>query len=226
MASIDEVLKKLAAVARPDQVSGMARYGMSTEGRMGVSVPEMRRIAKEVGKDHALALQLWQTGVPEARLVAGMIADPAQLSEAQMEAWVKDLDSWDLCDQLCMNLFEKSPLAWRKIREWAEREEEFVKRAAYALLACLAWHDKRAADEDFLALLPVIVRGATDERGMVKKAVNWAMRNIGKRNRALNRAAVETARQIRQLDSKAARWIAADALRELEGEAVQGRLKA
>ncbi len=225
MATVAEVLHKLRSRARPDDVAGMARYGMTAEGRLGVSVPDMRQIAKEVGKDHSLALALWQTGIPEARIVAGMVAEPARLTEEQMEDWVVDINSWDIGDQVCMNLFEKSPLAWKKVRDWAAREEEFVKRTAFGLLACLAWHDKGAADEVFVELLPVIERGATDERASVKKAVSWALRNIGKRNRHLNQAALETARRLRQSDSRPARWIASDAIRELEGEGVQKRLK-
>lgn len=223
--AVEDVLERLRAGARPDQLAGMARYGMAVEQRLGVSVPELRRIAKEIGKDHPLALALWETGIAEARIVAGMVADPQRLTEEQMEAWALGLDSWDVCDQLCMNLFEKSPLTWQKIEEWSRRDEEYVKRAAYALIACLAWHDKKAADEQFIALMPVIRRGATDGRNYVKKAVSWALRNVGKRNRALNRAAIEAAREIQGLDSKAARWIAADVLRELESDAVQGRLK-
>jgi len=138
---------------------------------------------------------------------------------------VKDIDSWDVCDQVCMNLFEKTPLAWKKIIDWSSREEEFVKRTAFSLIACLAWHDKKASDENLIELLPVIMRGATDERNFVKKAVNWALRNIGKRNLNLNEAAINTAKEIQQLESKAARWIASDALRELQSEAIQTRLK-
>jgi len=224
MSSVEEVLSRLEAKARPDQVAGMARYGMSAKGRLGVAVPDMRKLARELGKDHRLALDLWQTGIPEAMIVAGMIDDPARLTEAQMEAWVVDIDSWDVCDQTCMNLFEKSPLAWQKIRDWSAREEEFAKRTAFALLACLAWHDKRAEDAQFIALLPVIRAGATDNRNFVKKAVNWALRNIGKRNPNLNSAALETAYEIQRLESKAARWISADAIKELESDAVRERL--
>ncbi|MDP2932053.1 MAG: DNA alkylation repair protein [Chloroflexota bacterium] len=220
-----QVMEKLKNKARPDQLAGMARYGMSPEGRLGVSVPDMRQFAKELGRDHSLALELWQTGIAEARMVAAMIDDPGQLTGSQMEDWVKDFNSWDVCDQVCDNLFEYSPLAWQKIIDWSEREEEFAKRAAFTLLACLAWHDKKADDRKFIELFPVIIKGATDERNFVKKAVNWALRNIGKRNLNLNQAAVNAARQIQQIDSKAARWIAADAIRELESEAVQARLK-
>jgi 3-methyladenine DNA glycosylase AlkD len=154
-----------------------------------------------------------------------MVGDHAKLTEEQMEDWVKGINSWDVCDQVCMNLFEKNQLAWKKIVDWSEREEEFVKRTAFSLIACLAWHDKKASDEKFIELFPIIIREATDERNFVKKAVNWALRNIGKRNLNLNRAAINAAREIRRLNSKAARWIAADAIRELESENIQKRLK-
>jgi 3-methyladenine DNA glycosylase AlkD len=225
MASVKNVLDELESKAKPDQLAGMAKYGMTVERRLGVSVPDMRKLAKELGRDHRLALDLWRTGIAEARIVAGMVADPAKLTERQMEEWVKDIDSWDVCDQVCMNLFEKSELAWKEIIDWSEREEEFVKRTAFSLIACLAWHEKKASDEKFVELLPVIMREAADERNFVKKAVNWALRNIGKRNVRLNEAAISTAKEIQRLDSKAARWIAADAIRELESDAVQGRLK-
>ncbi len=224
MTSVDEVLQQLEENASPDARQGMARFGMTVDQRLGVSVPDMRRLAKAIGRDHDLALALWATGVAEARIVATMIADPGQMSEAQMDDWVKDIDSWDVCDQACMNLFEKTPFAWQKIHEWSKRDEEFVKRAGYALIACLAWHDKQAADERFVQLMPVIVQGATDDRNFVKKAVNWALRNVGKRNWHLNAVAIETAQEIGQIDAKSARWIARDALRELQGEAVQRRL--
>ena len=225
MASAKDVLDKLQSKAKPEQLAGMAKYGIRVEGRLGVSVPDMRRLAKELGRDHKLALELWRTGIAEARIVAGMVGDPAKLTEEQMEEWVKGIDSWDVCDQVCMNLFEKNQLAWKKIIDWSEMEEEFVKRTAFSLIACLAWHDKKASDEKFVELLPIVIREATDERNFVKKAVNWALRNIGKRNPNLNEAAVNAAKRIQRLDSKAARWIAADAIRELESDAVQSRLK-
>jgi 3-methyladenine DNA glycosylase AlkD len=225
MASVKDVLDKLQSKAKPDQLAGMAKYGMAVERRLGVSVPEMRKLAKEIGKDHKLALELWKTGIAEARIVAAMVGDPDKLTEEQMEDWVKGINSWDVCDQVCMNLFEKDQLAWKKAVDWSEREEEFIKRTAFSLIACLAWQDKKASDEKFIALLPVIIRGATDERNFVKKAVNWALRNIGKRNLNLNEAAIRTAKEIQQLDSKAARWIASDAIRELESQAIQTRLQ-
>jgi len=225
MASVKDVLDKLQSKARPEQLEGMAKFGMKVEQRLGVSVPDMRKLAKEIGRDHKLALDLWRTGIAEARIVAAMIDDPAKLTEEQMEDWVKDINSWDVCDQVCDNLFEKNQLAWKKIVDWSEREEEFVKRTAFSLIACLAWHDKKASDEKFIELLPVIIREATDERNFVKKAVNWALRNIGKRNLKLNEAAINTAKEIKRLDSKAARWVASDAIRELESDAIQSRLR-
>jgi 3-methyladenine DNA glycosylase AlkD len=225
VSSVAEVVDRLKDRARPDQLEGMARYGISVERRLGVSIPELRRLAKELGRDHRLALGLWRTGIADARILASMVDDPARLTEAQMEEWVKDFDSWDVCDQVCDNLFEKAPFVWKKIADWSAREEEFVKRAAFALMACLAWHDKKAGDARFIGLFPLIVRGSTDERNYVKKAVNWALRNIGKRNPRLNRESVAVAREIQGLDSKAARWIAADAIRELESQSVQDRLK-
>jgi len=225
MASVEEVLDKLRSKAKPEQLEGMARYGMTVAKRLGVSVPDMRKLAKEIGRDHKLALDLWRTGIAEARIVAGMVGDPARLTEEQMEEWVQGINSWDVCDQVCMNLFEKNQLAWKKIIDWSEREEEFVKRTAFSLIACLAWHDKKASDGKFIELLPVITRAAVDERNFVKKAVNWALRTIGKRNLNLNEAAINTAREIQRLDSKAARWVAADAIRELESAAIQSRLK-
>ena len=224
MASVKDVMAKLQSKSRPDQLSGMARYGMAVERRLGVSVPDMRKLAKEIGKDHKLALELWKTGIDEAKIVAAMVDEPAKLTEEQMEDWVKDIDSWDVCDQVCMNLFEKNQLAWKKIVEWSDRNEEFVKRTAFSLIACVAWHDKKSSDEKFIELLPIIIKGATDERNFVKKAVNWALRTIGKKNLNLNKAAIDAAKEIQRLDSKAARWIASDALRELQGEAVQTRL--
>jgi len=225
MASVKDVLDKLQSKAQPEQLKGMAKYGMTVEQRLGVSVPDMRKLAKDIGRDHKLALDLWKTGIAEARIVASMVGAPDKLTEEEMEDWVKCINSWDVCDQVCMNLFEKNQLAWKKIVDWSEREEEFVKRTAFSLIACLAWHDKQASDEKFIELFPLIIRGATDERNFVKKAVNWALRNIGKRNLNLNEAAIDTAKEIKRLDSKAARWIAADAIRELESDAIQTRLR-
>jgi 3-methyladenine DNA glycosylase AlkD len=224
MDTVEKVLEKLKSKADPDQLKGMARYGLEVEKRLGVKVPEMRKIAKEIGEDHALALALWETGISEAMILASMVDIPEEVSEDQMEAWVVDFNSWDVCDQVCMNLFEKTPLAWKKVRDWSQREEEFVKRAGFALVACLAWHNKAASDEDFLRLLPVIREGAEDGRNYVKKAVSWALRNIGKRNPNLNEASLEAAKELRAMDSKSARWIGSDAVRDLTSEATRRRL--
>lgn len=218
MKTVEEVLAQLQASARPDQLAGMARFGLTGVDRLGVSVPDMRRIAKQTGRDHALALELYATGIPEAMMVASMVDVPAEVTDAQMEAWVVAFAAWDVCDQVCMNLFEKTPLAWQKIHDWSTRDEEFVKRAAFALIACLAWHNKIATDDQFVALIPLIEAGATDERNMVKKAVSWALRNIGKRSTALRAVALQTAADIQQLNSRPARWIASDVQRDLRAK--------
>ena len=212
---VEEVLNLLRKKASPRNVRGMARFGMSAQGRLGVSVPEMRRIARLAGKDHRLALALWKTGIAEARIVASMVAEPAKVTARQMETWVVGIDSWDICDQVCGNLWDKTPLAWGKLRAWTRREEEFVRRAGFALIAYLAWHDKQAADARFVAVLALIRRGAVDERNFVKKAVSWALRNIGKRNPALRREALSLATSLRNSEDRPARWVGADALRDL-----------
>ncbi len=186
--------------------------------------PEIRGLAKQLGKDRSLALSLFETGMSEAMILAALIDIADQVTEEQMDAWVKSFNSWDICDQVCMNLFDKTSLAWKKVREWAKSEEEHVKRAAYSLVACLAWHNKEANDDDFIKLIPVIMDGAADMRNPVKKAVSWALRNIGKRNPRLNKVALETANQLREMDFKPARWIASDAIRDLTSDATKRRL--
>jgi 3-methyladenine DNA glycosylase AlkD len=224
MATVQAVVTKLKALSKPGNLAGLKRFAIVGEGRLGLSMPDIRALAKELGNDHKLALGLWQTGIPDARILAGLIADPTKITATEAESWVKDFNSWDVCDQVCGSVLEKAPFAWHKVGEWAERDEEFVKRASFALLASLAWHDKQATDQSFIDVMPVIIQAATDDRNFVKKAVNWALRNIGKRNSNLNRAAINTAREIQKLDSKTARWIAADAIRELQSEAVQKSL--
>ena len=219
-----DIIKKFESLSDPEAVKGMARFGINPGNTYGVSIPNLRKIARETGKDHALAQQLWTSGIHEARILASMVDEPEKVTEAQMESWVKDFDSWDVCDQCCSNLFDKTKFAHRKATEWSVREEEFVKRAGFTLMATLAVHDKKAADEDFLKFLPVIKRESADNRNFVKKAVNWALRQIGKRNLNLNKMAIRTAEEIQQVDSKSARWIAADAIRELTSEVVQKRL--
>ena len=220
----DELIATLKSMANPDNVAGMARYGIRPENALGISMPDLRALAKQISKDHELALALWESGIHEARMLATLVEDPKSLSEAQAEAWVLDLDSWDICDGLCFNVLWQAPFAYDKCFEWSARSEEFVKRAGFALMAKLALSDKKAPDDRIAGFLPAIKTGATDERNFVKKAVNWALRQVGKRNLALNGKAIATALEIQTLDSKSARWIAADALRELQGEAVRKRL--
>jgi len=202
----------------------MARYGINPAAAYGVSIPELRKIAGTAKRNHPLAEMLWSSGIHEARILAAMIDDPKEVADDQMEQWAQDFNSWDLCDQCCNNLFRKVSHAHEKALEWSSRQEEFVKRAGFVLMACLAVHDKKADNEAFLRLLPVIKRESSDPRNFVKKAVNWALRQIGKRNKSLNQAALGTAHQIKQLNSADARWIASDAIQELAGEKVQKRL--
>lgn len=220
-----DILKQLKSMSNPDAVAGMARFGISHRNALGVSIPDLRKMAKQIGKDHKLAGQLWRSGIHEARIVAGMIDDPNVVTEKQMESWAKDFDSSDLCDQCCSNLFDKTDFAYQKAIEWSSRDEEFVKRAGFVLMACFAVHDKKAEDKRFERFFPLIKREAKDERNFVKKAVNWALRQIGKRNLRLNKKAIKTAKEIQKVDSKSAGWIASDALRELTSQAVQRRLK-
>jgi len=219
------VLSRLKKLYNPKNVAGMARFGSKPKNAYGIAIPVLRKMAKGAGKDHGLALGLWDSGIHEARILASMVDEPEKVTSSQMDEWASGFDSWDVCDQVCMNLFGETGLAWKKVYEWAGRDEEFVKRAAFALIAVLAWHDKEAPDSEFEKFLPLIRREAADERNFVKKAVNWALRHIGKRNVALNVKAIAAAKGIARIDSKAARWIAADALRELQGAAVQKRLK-
>jgi 3-methyladenine DNA glycosylase AlkD len=222
--SAEEVIRLLKSRANPTNVAGMARYGINTSRALGISIFDLRKIAKKIGINHPLALQLWVSGLHEARLLASFIDDPDQVSEAQIETWARDFDSWDLCDQVC-GLFEATPFAYGKVREWSVRPEEFVKRAAFAILPGLAVHDQNADDRLFESFFPIIAAQAHDDRNFVRKAVNWALRNIGKRSRSLNRSAVRWAQQIAGMESKSARWIGKDALRELTADKTLSRLK-
>lgn len=220
-----EVIERLKSLSDPARVSAMSRFGVQVKKALGISAPELRKLAKEIGKDHALAARLWSSGIHEARILAALTDDPHLVTEDQMENWAADFDSWDVCDACCLNLFDHTPFAYKKIAEWSRREKAYVKRAAFALMAALAVHDKNASDKNFVKFLPIIKRESADDRNFVKKAVNWALRQIGKRNIVLNRAAIETACEIRLIDSRSARWIAADALRELSSAQVQNRLR-
>jgi 3-methyladenine DNA glycosylase AlkD len=219
-----QIVRELRSMANPKNVEGMARFGIRSKNTLGISIYVLRPMAKRIGKDHTIAVELWSTEIHEARLLAGFIDDPKKVTEKQMEAWAADFDSWDIVDQVCSSLFDKTPFAYAKAVEWSSRKEEFVKRAGFVLMAALSVHDREAPDRAFTRFFPIIKREATDDRNFVKKAVNWALRQIGKRDIALNKAAVKLAKEIQKIDSKSARWIAADALRELESDKVMKRL--
>ncbi|MEM5778106.1 MAG: DNA alkylation repair protein [Candidatus Aenigmatarchaeota archaeon] len=218
---LNDILKELKSHSNPNNVEGMARFGINPKNTFGVPMPIIRKIGKEIGINHELAQQLWSSGNHEARILAGLIDDSKLVTEGQTENWVKDFDSWDVCDQVCMNLFDKTKFAYKKAIEWSSRKEEFVKRAGFVLMAVLAVHDKKAKDEKFLKFLPIIKRESTDERNFVKKAVNWALRQIGKRNKRLQKEAIKTAKEIQKIDSKSARWIASDTIKELESKKIK-----
>ena len=222
---LSDVMQRLKAQANPKNVKGMARYGVVSKNAFGLTAPQMRSLAKEIGIDQQLSLQLWKTGIYEGRTLAALTGDPDQVTERQMEEWVRRFDSWAICDTCCGNLFDRTPFAYRKAREWSRRKEEYVKRAGYVLMAVLAVHDKRGDDKTFLRFLPLIRKGAIDERNFVRKAVNWALRQIGKRSLFLHPHAVKAAEEIRRMNSGTAKWVASDALRELQSPAVLKRLK-
>jgi 3-methyladenine DNA glycosylase AlkD len=216
MTRIEPILALLRQhAAAPRDLEGMARFGMSMQGRIGVRIPELRRLARQLGHDHERALALWDTGIPDAQMLAAFTAEPGAFTSRQMDTWAKTMHSWDVCNQACNKAFVGSPLAWQKVDRWAGRREEFVRRAAFSLLASLAVHDKAAADPVFLARLPLIDQAADDDRNFVKKAVNWALRQIGKRNAALRAPCLALACRLKASGSRAARWIGSDAAREL-----------
>ncbi len=223
--SVEAILEQLEGMSNPEDRAGMARFGINTEKAFGIRIPALRNIAKAHKRDHQLAQALWGSGYHEARILASMVDDPKLVTEAQMEAWVLDFNSWDLCDQVCGNLFDKAPMGFEKAVAWTGRPEEFVKRAGFAIPAWGAFHLKKLPDSAFEVFFPLIEREATDERNFVKKAVNWALRNIGKRNLALHARAIETAERIAALEDKTAQWIAGDALRELRSEKVLARVR-
>lgn len=213
--SAADILRLLKTHANPRNVEGMARYGINTRNTLGVTIPFLRSLARAHRRQHDLALALWRSDVHEARILASLVDDPARVTPAQMESWIADVDSWDLCDQVCNNLFRSTAHARAKALAWSRRKPEYVRRAGFVLMATLAVHDKAARDADFDAFFSAIRRGARDERNFVRKAVNWALRQIGKRNPALRRKAIALGRELAGRNSAAARWIAKDALREL-----------
>ncbi len=220
--------RAVAELKRPGEkknVAGMARFGIRAKKVFGVSKPKLDELAKKIGKNHELGMELWTTGIHDARLLGVLISQLGRVDAKQMDRWVGDFDNWDVCDGTCCHLFVFAAPAWKKAFEWTRRRKEFEKRAGFALAAFLAVHDKLAADTSYKKFLKAIEREAWDDRNFVRKAVNWALRNMGKRNLRLNRAAIASAERILGQDTRAARWIAADALRELRSEAVQKRLR-
>lgn len=221
-----QIIKELNKYHSQKNIDGMKRFGITGKNIIGgPSIPTLRKIARDIGKDHRLATELWSSEIHEARLLAGFIDDPNLVSSKQMDFWAKDFDSWDICDQVCSNLFDKTPYAQKKILEWVKDEDEFVRRAGFVLMAALAVHDKKLQDETFIRYLSIIKRYSTDQRNYVRKAVNWGLRQIGKRNKNLNKEAVKTAAKILEKTDKSSRWIANDALRELRSPAIIKRLK-
>lgn len=214
--TVEQTLAILKSHANDQIVQVQARFGSRPGQALGIKIPVLRKLAKGIGKNQPLALELWDSGIHEARILASMIADPDLITPELMEAWVNNFDTWDICDQVCGNLFDKTSFAYQKAVEWCHREPEFVRRAGFTMMAELAAHDKKAPDEMFLQFFPLIQQYATDQRNFVKKAVNWALRGIGKRNNTLRPVAIEWANTIKQMDSTTARWIASDALRELQ----------
>ncbi len=224
MVSVEEVVKRLESMSRQENREGMARFGINTDRALGISMPELRRLAKELKKDHELSIKLWDSGLHEARILASLIDDPGLVTEEQMESWASGFDSWDVCDQCCSNLFSRTRYAYGKAIAWSQDGREYVRRAGFTLMAALAVHDKSAPDSVFELFFPFIIEGSSDERNYVKKAVSWALRQIGKRSPDLNCKAIAVAGQLQGLRSRSARWIASDALRELQSPKVKQRM--
>lgn len=223
-AEYQAILQRLRAQANADNAAGMARFGINSHNTLGIPMYALRDMVKTIPKNHSHALELWDSGIHEARILASLVEEPAKVTDKQLERWVAGFDSWDIVDQVSA-LIAETPYVIPKIHQWSTRDEEFVKRAAFSLIAEVSFYHKKMADAEFEQFFPVIARAATDERNFVKKAVNWALRNIGKHNKALNKRAIAVAKEIQKLDSKSARWIAADAIMELSSEAVQKRLE-
>jgi len=214
----DQTMKRLKAMANPQAVIGMKRFAVGGKNTLGISIPKLRNLAKQIGSDHQLAQELWNTGIHEARILASMIDDPKKVTEKQLDLWVADFDSWDVCDQTCMNLFDKTSFAFEKAIEWPKNNQEFIRRAGFAMTAVLAWHRRDLPNSKFKKFFPIIKKYSTDERNFVRKAVNWALRQIGKRDREICQKAISVAKEIKHehKENKTANWIASDALRELE----------
>ena len=220
-----EILKEIEPFGNPKNVEGMRRFGILFEDSYGVPIPVLRNFSKKFKNDHKLAFALWKTNVHKGKLLAAFIENPDEVTDEQMQNWVKDFYSWDICDQVCSNVFDKTPYAYEKAIEWCKNEKEFIRRAGFVMMAVLAVHDKKAGNDKFVQFFPLIEKYSSDERNFVKKAVNWALRQIGKRNLQLNTKAIALANKIKKQNSKSARWIASDALRELKSEKIINRLK-
>lgn len=222
--SAEKILKTLRSLGSHKARQGMERFGITSNHALGISTQVLKSLARKIGRDHTLAAELWSSGIFEARIIAALIDEPEKVTREQMDQWVRAFDSWAICDGCCCYLFRLTPFAWAKAVEWSRQRSEYVKRAGFSLMAYLAVHDKEAGDKTFQKLLPIIEREARDGRTYVRKAVNWALRQIGKRNLRLNRLAIQTAKRIRAQGDPSSRWIAADALRELQSKPVQARL--
>ena len=225
MTRSSDVIAALHALESPKDRAGMARFGINVDNALGISVKTLRGQAKDIGRDHELALAFWQSGIHEARILASIVADPNLFKTKHARAWVKDFNSWDLCDQCCQNLFWQIDGARELALSWTTNRQEFTKRAGYTILAVLAFKSKTLTTDDIAAFLPIIEAGAADDRNFVKKAVNWALRQVGKRNPALNQQAIACVERLLAQDEKSAHWIARDALRELTSDSVQRRLR-
>lgn len=219
-----EIIKRLRSMGTKKRIKATRRFGIQHKHILGVSAPKLRKLAKEIGKDQELSIELWNSGIYEAMILASLVGEPSKVTERQMGRWVNDIGDWAVCDSACGNLFDKTKFAYWKAIEWSSSKKEFVKRAGFVLMAELAVHDKAEPNNTFLKFLPIIKREACDERNFVWKAVNWSLREIGKRNLALNKAAIKAAMEIHDIDCKGARYISSGALRELRSDAVQRRL--
>lgn len=225
MKEIQEIINTFEDLADPEQIEGMARFGINPKNTYAIRMPVLKKIAKNYKNNHELAIELWKIDTRETRILASLVDVPNEVTSKQMDEWADDFDYWEICDQCCINLFRKTPFVDEKISKWSESEKEFTKRAAFALIATLSVHDKKSPDEYFIQFLDLIKREAIDERNLVKKAVNWALRQIGKKNLNLNKIALEMAYEIDNLDSKSAHWIAKDAIRELTNPKTLERIK-
>lgn len=226
MPEVPEVLDWLKKTGSPKAAAALARYGLPTDKAFGISVAALKKYAKEIGPDHALALKLWDTGWLDARILAAFLGEPDRLTLSQMNAWCRDFDNWGTTDTACFALFDRSPLAWTVVPKWVSEQGEFQKRAGFVMIACLAAHDKTARDAAFLKCMALIEKGASDERNFVKKGVSWALRHLGHRNAGLHAAAVKTATRLSKSSDATERWVGKDALRDLQRPLVVRKVRA